>query len=327
MFSNETNCGPEKMMENTSSMVYTAISSGQGYAGFMSATTNLKLRPIGSHRYEAYKHFNGKKIIAKNSENIEGIRACVFQKYTESGILPDEDGILNVDISFDGTWMKRGRTSHIGAAAVIDVLTGFENHELLSNYCFICTRLKTMTAAQKQKHAENCHKIFDGKSGAMEKEQAIRMFQRSEERKFRYVTFVSEGDSSSYRAVTALNDGAGPYANIPVTKEKYVNLIAKRLGTRLRVLKKTTAGEFLTSAWKKRKKAVLGGRHKLTDAVIDKLTLYFGKAIRDCIMTSVGVMRSQALAGFYHATSSNKDDRDTMIAQRVPIPTAFIIKH
>ena len=48
--------------------------------------------------------------------------------------------------------------------------------------------------------------------------------------------------SAMVTAVPAMNDGAGPYANDAVTKEE----CAKRLGTRLHLLKKTTAEEITT---------------------------------------------------------------------------------
>jgi hypothetical protein len=50
---------------------------------------------------------------------------CILQKYAELDIVLDSDGILNIEVSFDGTWMKRGNTSHFGTAAVIEVHTGF----------------------------------------------------------------------------------------------------------------------------------------------------------------------------------------------------------
>ena len=83
----------------------------------------------------------------------------------------------------------------------------------------------------------------------------------------------------------------------------------KEAGTRLRLVKKTSADVIKTSTDKKRKKTVLVGNNKLTDSLIDKLTSYFGKAIRDCTLTSVESMRKQALAGYYHALSTDADPK------------------
>lgn len=40
------------------------------------------------------------------------------------GVLPDENGILDVDVSFDGSWLTRGHKSHIGIGTVIECNTG-----------------------------------------------------------------------------------------------------------------------------------------------------------------------------------------------------------
>ncbi|KAK7068381.1 hypothetical protein SK128_007965, partial [Halocaridina rubra] len=45
----------------------------------------------------------------------------------------------------------------------------------------------------------------------MEAEAAAKLFGRSEELNFRYVSFVGDEDSSVYIAVTAMNNGYGPY--------------------------------------------------------------------------------------------------------------------
>ena len=50
---------------------------------------------------------------------------CVVDIYNGLGVVPDENGIINIDVSFDETWQKKGHTSHIGASAVIEVHSGF----------------------------------------------------------------------------------------------------------------------------------------------------------------------------------------------------------
>ena len=67
----------------------------------------------------------------------------------------EDDGTPWIDVSFDGTWMKRGFTSHYGIGAVIDILTGYViDFELLSTYCHICEmneeKLDGMAADQRQ---------------------------------------------------------------------------------------------------------------------------------------------------------------------------------
>lgn len=57
-----------------------------------------------------------------------------------------------------------------------------------------------------------------------------------------------------------------PYKNFPVLKKECVGHVQKRMGTRLRNLKKNTKG--------------LGGKGKLTRKLIDELSVYYGLAIR-----------------------------------------------
>ncbi|GFN82610.1 hypothetical protein PoB_000911600 [Plakobranchus ocellatus] len=48
----------------------------------------------------------------------------------------DEDGVLNIGVSYDGTWAKRGHTSKIGAGAVIEIMTGLViAFHIMSLYC------------------------------------------------------------------------------------------------------------------------------------------------------------------------------------------------
>ena len=84
----------------------------------------------------------------------------------------------------------------------MDTMRGFVlDVEVVSNFCQECDKWKRqMTpaafAAWKATHTK-CSKNFDGKSGAMETEAAIRMWQRSEARGYRYTCFVGDGDSTA----------------------------------------------------------------------------------------------------------------------------------
>lgn len=91
-----------------------------------------------------------------------------------------------------------------------------------------------------------------------------------------------------------------------------MNHIAKRLGSRLRKLKKDHFTETVTAAGNTRRVSTLGGQNKLSDAVIDRLQGYFGAAIRRTVGTSVESMKKACIAGFKHVTSTdaNPDHED-----------------
>ncbi|GFV68360.1 uncharacterized protein TNCV_576121 [Trichonephila clavipes] len=51
-----------------------------------------------------------------------------------------ETGVLDITVSFDGSWQKRGYKSLYGIGVVIDLLTGLViDYEILSKYCTECT--------------------------------------------------------------------------------------------------------------------------------------------------------------------------------------------
>jgi hypothetical protein len=55
-----------------------------------------------------------------------------------------ENSIFDIAVSFDGTWHKRGFTSHYGVGVVIEITTGLViDYEVVSNYCHACELAKT----------------------------------------------------------------------------------------------------------------------------------------------------------------------------------------
>ena len=40
------------------------------------------------------------------------------------GVEPEEEGMINIAVSYDGAWQKRGYSSNNGLGCVIDILTG-----------------------------------------------------------------------------------------------------------------------------------------------------------------------------------------------------------
>ncbi len=55
------------------------------------------------------------------------------------GVIPDKDGVLDIGVSYDGSWQKRGHSSHNGVETVIDLITGLPiDYQMLSNFCSQC---------------------------------------------------------------------------------------------------------------------------------------------------------------------------------------------
>lgn len=122
----------------------------------------------------------------------------------------------------------------------------------------------------------------------MEVDAVLEMFLRSEE-KFgvRYTNYVGDGDTKTFKSIL----DAEPYEDIAVIKSECVGHVEKRMGSRLRNIKKT---------------AKLGDKGKLTDALIKKLTKYYGLAIRRN-SESKDNMKKEIMATFYHLISTDEN--------------------
>ncbi|KYN19307.1 PREDICTED: uncharacterized protein LOC108761628 [Trachymyrmex cornetzi] len=125
----------------------------------------------------------------------------------------------------------------------------------------------------------------------MEVDSIKEMFLASEEKYgVKYLNYIGDGDSKTFNAILKEN----PYGDDnPVTKNECIGHVAKRMGTRLRNVKKHHK---------------LGGRGKLIEGLIKKISLYYGLAIRRNI-NSVEDMKNAILATYYHMISTDENPR------------------
>lgn len=199
----------------------------------------------------------------------------------------------DITVNYDGTWHKRGHTSHIGVGAVIEYHTGLILDAVVwSNQCLGCQLgpkpEDTGYASWLEQHV--CPKNTDAKSGTMEVEAAVTLFSRSlSKHNLRYTTIVSDGDSATFSALQQEN----VYGLVPIVKEECLNHVRKRMGTALRNLVQKS-------------EQALGGKGRLTKALIDKLTDYYGWALRNN-SSDVAAMQRAVMASFHHVTSTDTD--------------------
>ncbi|GFY00915.1 CCHC-type domain-containing protein [Trichonephila clavipes] len=179
-------------------------------------------------------------------------------------------------ISIDGTWQRRGYSSLNGCVSAISVDTGkILDIEVMTQYCHICAKGNS----QSSKHVCSNYK---GSAGNMEVVGAYRIFERSNVRNVQYNEYYGDGDSKGYESVKNF------YGINTVTKLECIGHVQKRVGRRLRQLKKTTNG--------------LGGKNKLTDKLIDRIQNYYGIAIRNNV-GNLQKMMSSVIAAFFHCVS------------------------
>ena len=254
-------------------------------------------------------------IEAKLVENAESL-LCDAAQHLRGILCANDPPIINEDpdqaipcaVTVDGTWQRRGHMSKIGVVFVMSVVIGdildYEVKSLVYHMCskafHKCKDNENELMKWREKHQKYCQINHKGSYDSMESAAAVEIFCRSiERRKLKYITYVGDGDSNSFGNVRdALEQKYGE--RYIVSKEDCIGHIQKRMGAALRRFKKEKSGSRLSDG-----KSV-GGKDCLTDAMIDKIQGYYGKAIRSHIASLDGMY--EASWAIYHQVvmDSNK---------------------
>ena len=270
-------------------MVYSMRATGQGYAGIEKFTMLMNMpMPMTNNNYD--------KIVGVIATNIKSVaeetmsEACVDIR---NNFLPDvnDDVIVNTAILCDGSWHRRGYSSINGVVTIISMDSGkILDCEPMSRYCKGCylhsnLAITDPAAYKTWKDSHICKINHKGSASAMEVTGTKRIFERSIIRnKLRYSQFYGDGDCKSYASVKDTYEGT------PVQKLECVGHVQKRVGSRLRNLKKNNKG--------------LGGKGKLTNASIDRLQNYYGMSIRQNT-NNLEAMQKAIHASLFHVASSS----------------------
>lgn len=195
-------------------------------------------------------------------------------------------------VAVDGTWQRRGFSSLVGVVTAVSVKTGkVLDVEVMTKDCMSCRMYrkkdKNSPSYQTWKTNHKCAINYEGSSPNMEPVGAGRLFLRSIQlRGLTYSEYLGDGDSKSFKTVCDLD----PYDGIKIEKLECVGHYQKRVGKALRQL----------VACQK-----LGGKGKLTQALIDKLQNYFGIALRSST-GSVEQMYKAIWASLFHVAANDK---------------------
>ena len=208
----------------------------------------------------------------------------------------------DITVSVDGTWHRRGHSSHNGVVTAISADTGkCLDAEVLSNYCKQCQSHENLDKnseeyiAFQRAHSDECRLNHEGTANSMESAGAVAIFSRSvNKHNIRYTGYLGDGDSSSFGTVCENK----PYGDCEIQKYECIGHVRKRVGSRLRKLKKDYKGKKLSDG------KVISGAGRLTDTMIDKLQNYFGIALRQNT-SSVVDMQQNLMASLYHVSSSD----------------------
>ena len=277
-----------KSFEVNRRLVYAMRSIGKGHSGakkfcaFMNMPQPSKPKPYQKSSKTITKHLKSiaRKTMSDAADEIRNLKKV------------NNDEVADCAVSCDGTWQRRCFSSLNGCVTVMSIDTGkVLDTGPLSRTCKQCQlhshldKEGTEYQTWKANHTQ-CSANFRGSAPAMEPEGALRMFKRSEMlHKLRYTELYGDGDSKSYSQVKDVYKEQ----DIEVVKQECIGHVQKRVGTALRNLKKETPG--------------LGGKGKLTDAMIDKLQNYYGIAFRANVKNAEE-MEKAVLASFFHCVSS-----------------------
>ena len=117
-----------------------------------------------------------------------------------------KDTIVDVAVTFDGSWKNRGLKSHHCFVSAISVDTGrVIDYVYLTNLCKIDNDKDALDKSGIDylefvvSHGPDCRKNHEGSSQSMEAAGVMLLYERSIEKfNLRYSTFIGDGDSSAY---------------------------------------------------------------------------------------------------------------------------------
>lgn len=264
-------------------MVYgmRCIGKGKNGAETLCAVLNLPPPPTNFNSFHA-NLINSLQIIS-NKSMIEATDETV----SLGGVGRD------ITAAFDGSWQKRGHSSLNGVSTTTSLETGkVIDFECLSKYCSTCSK---PSSAGKPHH---CQKNYTGYSGGMELKGVEQIFKRSiDTRGVRYINFLGDGDSKAYDHVAKENIYGD---DCPIDKIECVGHVQKRMGSRLRNLKKTLGKTKLID------KKSISGKNRLTDSEILLLQKYYGLAITRNMHKTVKDMNKGVWAIYFHKLSTDE---------------------
>lgn len=272
------------------------LSVGRGYTALEKFCMLMNIHLMSSRTFNLYKKILHSSLSRATNKQFEQIRNDIKKAYNE-----EVNGITNIAVTFDGTWLTRGHTSQIGIGCVIDMLTGYVvDFQVMSKYCKECELAKNkLNKSSKEfeiwyeEHKDSCSINHSGSSGSMEVQAASKLWSRSEKIGFRYTSVLSDGDSKAFQYITE----ARIYGDVKIKKEECVNHVSKRLGTALRNCVKE---------WRSRGVTLGGKSHgSLKDETIKKLTRYYQNAILKN-KGDASKMKTAIFATLFHSISTDK---------------------
>ncbi|KAK3923748.1 Aspartyl/glutamyl-tRNA(Asn/Gln) amidotransferase subunit B [Frankliniella fusca] len=285
------------------SMTEAFLGIGLGHGGMTTFSQTMGMNCMSKpsfddHRkalYQDVKKF--KEVVLSES------RQLVREAYEMEDDTLKGQAVIDVDVSYDGTWQKKGFTSLYGIGFVIDIKTGLViDYEILSKYCYACVLSERSLGENSEEfnswyeeHDSSglCNRNYTGSSPGMESEGAVRIWSRSEQYGFRYKRMLADGDCKTHARLNEIK----PYGqDFIIEKEECLNHISKRLYRNLEEVVRKCKASGIT----------LGGRGEgqLTQNTMVKLSAYYRKAVEQN-KDNIQEMKKAIMATIHHCSSTD----------------------
>ena len=189
------------------SVVSASMDMGVGYSGIVKLCQYLDMNTITHTTFATHRRAITEASKVTATSILDDAAKVVWRVYVDADPSLEDADVIDVIVSYTGSWMKRGHTSAYGIACVIETVTGLVlDLAVLSSYCQACScaraRFGGSDTAKFQtwlrNHQQDCNKNYDDSAGGMEVRAAETLWARSLDRGFRY-TMVSDGDSRTYK--------------------------------------------------------------------------------------------------------------------------------
>lgn len=281
--------------ENNTRVVAGTLAMGKNYNTISKFLAYLNLPPLMAYRFwqkyvnvlhEVYQQAAEDSMAQAAEEEREHAKVPRAEANDEQ-LQVAQDEVHDIMCSCDGTWQRRGFSSHNG---VCTVLTGNGKKvldvEVMSTYCNHCAKQKKiLNAAQfamwHQNHVdqEMCDSNHTGSAGAMEPQGMLRIFRRSvSKRRLRYVEYLGDGDSKTFKLLSEADPSV--YPGTAIAKLECTGHVQKRARTKLTsIISQCSTREFINDLGKKVKG--IGGRNGITEWHVRRIQGHYGAAIRN----------------------------------------------
>ena len=275
---------------------------GCGYAKMKNFSMLMNMESPMSKR--TYNNTNNQLHKAYTSAMKNSVSAAAIE--TRKLVLKDTyeaEKVADCKVSVDGTWQRRGHASINGVVVAISTENGkVLDTSVLSKQCKGCqawSKCKNSPKYDNWKANHVCQMNHEKSSGSMEGAGAVLIWNRSLNNKLRYVSYIGDGDTSSYAEVVA----SKPYDNIDIEKLECIGHVNKRMGSRCRNLIVKSRGSKMADG------KPLSGKGRLTNKAINILQNYYGMAIRQNTDNMYVMKKCIWAVLFYNSDITDKDFR------------------